>query len=87
MYAVLEWKDVPYNPAEKPMPHCYDTEQVKKLLMQMCPAMGEKKQVWRFDYKWGEGLTYGNEMQSVWSKFSVLIWIVNLLYECVTGAP
>lgn len=42
MYAVLEWKDVLHNLTEKPTPHCYDVEQLKKLLMQMCPAMGRK---------------------------------------------
>lgn len=30
------------NVTEKPVPHCYDMEQLKKLLMQMCPAMGRK---------------------------------------------
>lgn len=42
MYAMLEWKYVSRNLTEKPVPHCYDMEQLKKLLMQMCPAMGRK---------------------------------------------
>lgn len=42
VYAVLEWKYVSCNLTEKPMPPCYDMELLKKLLMQMCPAMGRK---------------------------------------------